>query len=510
MLTEEIEKHSKVLWRAGRLSWKLHAGQREAYDKYRAWEKACFEARLRKERLPGKFPRIFLADCSRRFGKDYLGILIRVEDALRKPKQMLTYATSFGKDISAIVIPLIESICEDCPPEIKPNFKRSDQGAEGGYYFKNGSVIKLVGIDRNPDGLRGRYSDGITVSEAGFVDALEYSIKSVIMPQLQGRLHATIMLNSTPPTNPGTWYDDVITPDCRDNKRYVLKTIMDNPLLSEAERDEFIEAAGGRDSENCRREYFCERIRSVDRVVLPEFDELVHVVDREAPEWALGITVIDPAVRDICAVATGWWDFERSVLYFRRCWGERGANTAAVASALKTIEAQTFANCKYWNGRAIVENPHLRFSDTEARLILDLNSLHDIKIAGADKDGAEAALNQLRVGLQKKQIELHSDCSHMIQHMKNAVWNKQRTSYERNEVYGHFDFVDVAKYAWRHTCRTTNPVPPKGHLYLHNKTSMELMFMKPADFKSERKAVAAMQSVMPGRRQPGSWRRVLR
>jgi hypothetical protein len=506
-MATQLEKDRALLWRAGRISWKLHQGQKDAYTSYRSWEKTCYEARKNGQKLSGKFPRVYLADCSRRFGKDYLGILIRVEDALRKPKQMLTYATSYGKDISAIVIPLIESICEDCPSEIKPTFKRSDQGSEGGYYFANGSVIKLVGIDRNPDGLRGRYSDGISISEAGFVDNLEYALKSVIMPQLQGRLHATIMLNSTPPVNPGTWYDDVITPDCRDNGRYVCKTIMDNPLLSDAEREEFIEAAGGREAENCRREYFCERIRSVDRVVLPEFNEAVHVVAREAPEWAHGITVIDPAVRDICAVATGWWDFERNVLYFRRCWGERGANTVAVAAAIHSLEAKSFENSKFWSGREVKSNPHARFSDTEARLILDLNSLHDIKISGADKDGAEAALNNLRVALQKQQIELHPECVEMIAHLKNATWNKQRTSYERNEVYGHFDFVDVAKYAWRHANKTVNPVPPKAHLYLHNKQLMEMLWIPPKEFKSERRTVTALEAALPKK---GSWRRVLR
>lgn len=506
-LEELIKKEAPRLWRAGRLEWKLHAGQREAYKRYRAWERASLEARKKGEKLAGRYPRVFLADCSRRWGKDYFGLIVRIEDALAKPRQHLTYATAYGKDITGIVLPIIESIIQDAPAECRPVFKRADQGSEGGLRFANGSVIKLVGIDKNPDGLRGRHSDGMTVSEAGFVDALEYSIVSIIMPQLQGRLGATIMLNSTPPTAPGTWYDEVITPDCKDNGRYVLRTIDDNPRLSKAERDEFIEAAGGRDSETCRREYYCERIRSVDRVVLPEFDPALHVEAREAPEWAHGITVIDPGVRDICAISTGWFDFERQQLYFRRCWGQRGANTMVVANALKELESATFPNSKYWDGAKIRDNPHMRYSDTEARLILDLNAIHKIKIGAADKDGAEAALHALRGALQRQQIVVHPEAVEMIQHLQNAVWNKGRTSYERNELYGHFDFVDVAKYAWRHAPRNMNPIPPKGHQFLHSKKDLEFMFMRPEDFKSERHGLTQLKKVLPVR---GSWRKAVR
>lgn len=457
------------LWRAGKLRYKLHAGQRDIYDKYRQWKDYALAERQAGRKLPGLYPRIYQMSCSRRLGKDYLGVTLMLEEALRKPGARLTYATSFQKDIASIVIPIFELICEDAPLDVKPVFKQSFQGVESGYYLPNGSVILLVGVERNPDSLRGRYSDGIVWSEAAFSDKLEYAILSVLLPQLQGRLDATIILNSTPPEIPGQWYDTALTPDCQENGRFILKTIDDNPLLSQAERAEFIAAAGGRDSERCRREYYCEVIRSTDVVVLPEFSVEKHVRESPEPKFAIGFTCLDPGVRDLCAVACGYYDFERSKLVFKRCWAKKGANTEEVAAAIRVLEADVFGRnsekLRFWNGRQMANNPFQRFSDTEARLILDLSTIHKLRVAAADKQDAEAALNALRVALQTDRIEVDPAAKEMISHLQNAVWNQHRTSYARSPVFGHFDMLDVAKYAWRMVSPSfrMNPVPPAGH-----------------------------------------------
>lgn len=469
-LTAEEKRTAKAtLWRAGKLRWKLHASQKEVYDKYRAWEAHALEERTAGRRMPGLFPRIFQFDISRRWGKDFLGLLIRLEDAIRKPGGHFTYATAYAKDIAGIVVPLFHQLVEDCPLDVKPEFKQSFQGTEAGLYFPNGSVVKLIGIDRNPDGLRGRFSDGVTISEGGFVDRLEYAIMSVLMPQLQGRLGATIIVNSTPPEIPGTWYDTHLTADCAAHDRNVLRTIDDNPLLSQVEKDEFIDAAGGRDHDRCKREYFCIRLRSDDLVVLPEFSQDAHVRVYERPRWARGFTVIDPGVRDLCGVITGYYDFERAQMVVKRCWAKRGANTLEVAQAIRELENDVFgpnsAPLQWWNGRALAANPAQRFSDTEARMILDLSTIHQLRVAAADKQDREAALNALRVAIKTNKIVIDPGAKELIAHCTNAVWNQQRTSYARDAVHGHFDLVDCLLYAWRMVSPSfrTNPVPPAGH-----------------------------------------------
>lgn len=485
-----------LLWKAGRLRYKLHAGQREGYDMYREWERDTLAARKRGEKLTGLYPRIFIFDCARRFGKDFLGLLLRIEDALQRPGSILTYATAFGKDITDIVIPLVEKITEDAPVALRPVYKASSQDSPAGYYFKNKSIIKLVGIDKNPEGLRGRGSDGVTISEAGFVDHLQHSIVSVLVPQLQGRLHATIVFNSTPPVIPGHAYDDLFCPDAIDRNAYIRRTIEDNPLLSESEREEFIAAAGGRGNEVCEREYFVQRIRSETRVIIPEFNVEKHVRASPPPEFALGFTAIDPGISDICAVVVGYYDFERAKLVIRKDWGKAGAATNVVVDNLRQIEAQAFGNLWYWNTNKFAPNPFLRVSDTDARLITDLNSIHGLKIAAADKTAAEAALHQLRNGFQRDLIEVHPDCKMLIDHLQNGVWNKNRTSYERNEKFGHFDGIDALKYMYRHLNKVQNPNPPKG-VRLKEKVSADNIFSRPEHFRSPSRLVSALQEVLP-------------
>src|ERR1700759_917688 len=288
-----------TLWRAGRLRYKLHAGQKRAYDAYRTWEKNSFEKRKRGEKLEGRWPRIYVLNCARRFGKDYLCCLLRIEDCLRNPNSIYSYGTSNQKDIASIVIPLIERICEDCPRSIKPIFKQSFQGTEAGYYFSNGSMLKLVGLDNDPDSLRGRPSNGITISEACYVSKLMYVVTEIAMPMFQGFLDATLILNSTPSAEPAHAYKVYFCIDAITRGAYQKFTIFDNPRIGDAERQEQIDSLGGPDTEECRRELFCEDVRSETRTVVPEFSAVRHVVDMPPPEYAVGYTVVDPGVKDL-------------------------------------------------------------------------------------------------------------------------------------------------------------------------------------------------------------------
>jgi hypothetical protein len=485
-----------ILWRAGKLKYKLHPGQKQLHDIYRAWRTNALAARQKGEKLAGRYPRVFVADCSRRFGKDYWGVLSRIEDAIQKPDTTYTYATAFQKDITDIVIPIFEKIIEDAPLSIKPVFRGSSQSNPAGYFFPNKSAIKLIGIERNPDGLRGRPSDGITISEAGFVDRLQYTVESVLMPMMQGQLHADLVMNSTPPQIPGHPYDDVFCPDAFDNGRYFMRTIEDNPRLTESEREEFITAAGGRESDTCRREYYCVRIRSTDRVVVPEFDEKVHVQELSVPEYAQAYTIVDPGVRDMCAVSLMYYDFQRCQVVLVNEWAKSGANTDEVVQAIKRLEAESFSNLKFWDGSKFRDNPYQRYSDTEARLILDLNSTHGLKIGAVNKDGAEAALHAMRNAFQSGQLVVHPRCKRTIAHLRDAVWNKARTSYERSQIYGHFDLVDCTKYGWRMINKTHNPNPPRG-ITLNQAINSDNLWLRDHHKKTRNTVKDNMSAVLP-------------
>jgi len=486
---------SAKLWRAARLRYKLHSGQRDIYDHYRTWEKRSFEARKRGEAQEGYWPRIYITNCGRRFGKDFMSLLIRIEDSLRNPGATYTYATAYAKDIASIVLPLFDQLVADCPESIKPIYRQSYQGTEAGLFFPNGSIIRLVGIDTNPNGLRGRASNGFTISEASFCDKLKYVVTSVIMPQFMGFLEATLMMNSTPSDEPGhPWKVDFV-PDAIARGAYQHKTIFDNPRIKDAERNEFIATLGGIDSEQCKRELLCIDVRSESRTVIPEFNPAIHIMEWQQPEYFLGYTAIDPGSRDLCAVVCAYYDFSAAKLVVASDWAKRNASTAEIAAALRECEQQAFGESFFWDHDKFKTNPFLRLSDTEPRLIHDLNVQHDLKVGSADKtDGKEASLNNLRNAFHQNRIAILPTAKNSILHLEGAIWNPQRTDYVRSDVLGHCDIVDALKYMWRGVNQQMSPFPPYG-VVLNRTVPLHEMHSLPEHFTTERSLVQAAKKL---------------
>lgn len=455
-----------ALWRDGDLQWLLDSNQKQMYAHYRAWEASVIAG----AQPEGTWPRIYVADCARRVGKDFYRMVIRHEDAIRHPKSMFTYATAFQKDITDILIPICRIITEFCPDDVKPQFRVSKQGESMGFYFPNGSIIKLVGIDKNPDGLRGRASHGVEIGEAGFVDHLRTAVVNVLYPQLQGQPRAVICLQSTPAEIPGHAYDDVFVPEAIKRGAYIKRTINDNPRLTDVERKHFIDAAGGLESSDCQREYFCERKRNETRTVVPEFtaqrNAELWAEYGERPRFADCYVGIDPGIRDMCGIIWGYFDFEEATIVIERAWAKRNANTAEIADVIKSTEAQLWHGA---DGREPLtthadgkekQAPYSRVSDIDLRMIADLRAEHGVSVAPAAKDDKEAAIHALRNAIQRgKFIVDPVGAAELVQHIEKAVWNKQRTDYERSEIFGHFDLVDAAIYLTRHISRNRNPFP---------------------------------------------------
>lgn len=455
----------EILWRAGQLFWTLHGDQADVYRRYRVWEK-------KGPGTAGLYRRIFVMDCARRYGKDRLCFTIKLEDAQKYPGSIITYATAFQKDIGEIVIPLADEILElDCPDDIRPVYQTTKMGQTQGYYFPNGSVIKLVGIDKNPNGLRGRGSDGVVVTEAAYCTKLEKGVVGVLYPQFQGRPRARMILQSTAPETPHHPYDTVFCKDAKKRGAYVFRTIDDNPLLDQDERDEFIDAAGGREHPTARREYYGERVREAKTMLVPEFDEARHVVKHiPSPEWADTYVAADPGIRDLCGLVWAFWDAERQKLCVQSSWAERNAGTSQVAAVWTGTEQKLWGvdeengrkGTRWWDGTSIRPAPYFRVSDTDLRMLADLQIDHDINVQPADKnDSKEASLFNLRQWFFNDRIEIDAvGGALLIEHLIEGQWNDKRTDYLRSEEYGHFDLIDALRYLVRHVDRERMARPP--------------------------------------------------
>lgn len=447
-------------WEAGLLSWKLDPHQLRVYEQYRDWE-----LQEPANDNAGEMHRIFVLDISRRWGKTFLCVLIKIEDCLRMPGSFHTYACAFAKDIAEIVLPLADEICGDAPDHIAPKFQQTKEGQSMGLFFKNGSVLRLVGIDKHPKGLRGRFSDGFVVSEAGHVVRLASTIRNVVYPQFQRRPHARLILESNAPEDPEHDFDTVFVEDAKLRDAYVFRTIDDNEALDPIEKAEFIKAAGGQEAPTCQREYYGVRVREASRVVLPEFDEARHVVEPgEVPAYAHCYVGIDPGMRDMLAIVWAYWDAERQKLVVQRSYAEANVTTTPVADMLKATERELWSGLQHWRGNRFEQNPYLRVSDTDMRMISDLSIEHGITVHPTAKDDADAQLFALRNAFLRNKIEIWADSGPLAAHCKAATWAEQNgmrgTVWQRSDVHGHYDCVAALIYLWRNVIQTLNPFPP--------------------------------------------------
>jgi hypothetical protein len=281
-----------------------------------------------------------------------------------------------------------------------------------------------------------------------------------------------LILQSTAPTTINHAYDSVFLKDAKKRNAWVSRTIEDNPMLSDEDREHYIQAAGGREHPRCRREYFGERIRDPSDALVPEFDLRRHVVTgSKAPEWADTYVAADPGIRDLCGIVWAYWDATRAKLVVQRAWAERNAGTAEVARRWIETEQGLWAPAggvatRWWDGTSIRNAPYARVSDTDLRLLTDLQIDYGINVSPADKtDSKEASLYALRDWFYNDRIEIDGvGASQLVEHLSEGRWNPGRTDYVRSVEYGHFDLIDALRYLVRHVDRERNPKPPDNVL----------------------------------------------
>ena len=84
--------------------------------------------------------------------------------------------------VKKMIYPALKVIFHDAPPEL--NLDLLWNASEGELRFPNGSILTIAGTDgNNADNLRGAYAHLVIADEAGFMDDLDYVIKSVLLPQ---------------------------------------------------------------------------------------------------------------------------------------------------------------------------------------------------------------------------------------------------------------------------------------------------------------------------------------
>ena len=451
-------------WHRGDLNWKLHKAQRAINESFNSTP-----------------TQLFVGNCSRQFGKSFWAVTKAVEQALKQPNSQIRYGAAFQSDLKDFIIPAFEKVMEDCPATIKGKYKTSGTV----YVFPNGSRIKLVGLDKNPNGLRGNTLDLIILDECGFVSNLDYLYKSVIIPATTHRPDCKIVLISTPPATPAhSFMDYVIRAEAEGG--YSCFTICDNPMVnattiirlmketdcvipSDDEAHEVIEqmlvdgVVSFPDSwflsTTFRREYLCEFILDDDLALVKEWKE-EYIQDIERDEY-YGFyhkyTAMDLGRKDHTALVYGYYDFKRATLIIEDEMVMQGSKWTT-----ETLAHDVLAKEKELWSKSDIEDPKpfRRISDNNnPHLIIDLSSIHDIHFKETNKESLEAMVNDVRIMVGKGQLLINPRCKMTIGCLKYGIWDEKRKMFARSKVYGHFDHFAALMYLIRNVAKHTNPIP---------------------------------------------------
>lgn len=444
---EEIDRilAERELYRRGNLDFLLHAGQVKIQESL--------------GRIPRQVKPIL---CSRGFGKTYFGAKRAVETCLRK-RSRVKIGTEFQTDLEEFLLPNFEAVLEDCPPDVRPKWKSS--GSK--YVFKNGSEIKLIGLDRKPNGLRGTHkTDLIILEEAGFISKLEQIYYSVIVPTTMHRPECEILLPTTPPEALDHFFWTLYDLANLEGDVPVL-TIDDNPLLKPSDVKRIELDMHGRESTAFKREYLCARIPDGTRQLTPEFDKKLHVAEWNRPayfDFLKKTSSLDSGVRDHTVQLYSAYDYPSAILH--------------IEDELVLSQNEVLTDTIY--RRTVEQETELGYRDVDRWadnnnliLIQDLNQLGTKDESGrywstTAKDAVEAGVNMVRRWLKEGRIRIHPRCRFLIGTLETALWNKTRTDFDRSKVFGHADALAALIYLIRNVNTAVDPIPLTFQVDLEN------------------------------------------
>lgn len=453
----DLEKAAiRTLWDRNNLSYKFHEGQvliDQAYRKVVA--------------------KLFVGNCSRRYGKTYWIATECIKVARSKKRARVKVATAFLTDLVEFIIPAFEAVLEDCPEELKPIWKESKKK----YIFKNGSEIQLIGLDRKPNGGRGNYCDLYVFDEAGYIKNLSYIYSSVVVPMTMYREGARVIMISTPPKSPTHDFKEFCLKAKRENA-YVELNIYQNPRVTPEMIEDYKKEC--LTETDWLREYLCEFATDETLAIVPEmkgYDYTLHKDEKNYQHYHKYVSM-DLGVRDLNVTLFGYYDFLRAKICIEREHVMNGPNmtTPKLKAEIAKIELELWGQGE-GEARKPVE-PYKRVADNNnPLLLLDLGSIHNMFFHSTSKDELHAMVNNLRVWIAQGRVEIDESCQYLIDSLKYGIWKDNRKEFDRSATLGHFDALAALMYLVRNIDEATNPIPVKvgfNQVYLDQENNMDV------------------------------------
>jgi hypothetical protein len=424
----------ELLWRQGNIiEFLLDKNQKEVYKQYK-------ENNIKTQ----------VVVLSRQSGKTYALSTIAVQECLQRPGIIVTFCAPRLNQAKKIAKTTLREVLKTCPKDIAPEYKSQ----ENLFRFPNGSILELGALNQDrADDLRGSKSHLIIVDEAGFVDDLKYTLRSVLYPKLN-TTKGNILICSTPPRSAAHEFYDIIK-QAEFDGTLVKKTIYDCPRYTKEDIEGFAKEVGGADSTDFKREYLCQMITDEESAIIPEasdenMEEIVY--EHKRPPFFDAYVSMDIGFKDLTVVLFGYYDFRQGVMVIEDEIVIKGREltTSRLADLIHTKEELLWG----------FKPPYMRISDNNNLILLnELTVDYGLSVRPTAKDNKEAALNNVRLSISDEMLSISPKCKTLIFHLKSGTWNKQRTSYDKTPDGGHADGIDALSYMLRNIQKTKNPYP---------------------------------------------------
>lgn len=431
---------------------------------------------------------------SRQIGKSYWSVGFSLEYLLNNVA------------ISRIVAPTLSN-CHDI---VNDNLMRITQDAPEGLISKkrsemrwemsNGSSLRLGALERAhvDDMNRGGNASLIIYEECGFVkgDDFLYGVNSVLGPQLL-RSNGFELFVSSPPEDPDHPLITQIKPECEELGTFFSFTVFDSPSITAAQICEAATRAGcsltrefvvavreglvnssnvhewaartnSALSDAFRREFLAEVIRPTSLMVIPDFRELRHVAEIDAPlgsNWSVSIDW--GGVRDKTVALLHTYDYmaNKDLIADERVF-DANTPTASIVTVLRDAWEKT-------------HNIQTRWADVHGQTQVDLIDL-GYQVNLPQKTDWLGAVQSMSVKFTLDQILIDPKCVFLRRSLKGGMFNKTKTDFERSEKLGHCDALAALMYAVRSQDRSspyTNDYLRRD-LFTRGKDSGEVEFAK--------------------------------
>jgi hypothetical protein len=473
LMSEGEQRAAYYGWKHAVLVYKLDPIQTDMYCKMKSffgmWDSLPDELKKKYPKpspenvAKTSFRRLWVNEWSRRLGKDFTTILFVREEMRKTKKAIYYYGTAIEDDIDEILIPLLDELEKDCPEQYKLIRHKTKGVFED---RETGAILRMIGLDINPDGIRGKSTNGIVITEYSYCKNIEAS-ETAYKPMLTDSPDAWQINNSTPgETTTHKWHTKVV-PSAKKEGRYSLRILDECPRFEQAQIDDAYDEFGGRDSTKSRREYRCEHVSEETKMVIPEWLKVKDICVRdeyELPEYAHCYTIIDPGQVHLFAFLYLLYDWACDTVVAQRAYTLRDPTTSEVAESIRESEHELWDKYTYYdqNRANYRKNPYMRYSDVDLRLIKDLSVTYDLEFHPTKKDDLKSAVKGLRDRVHSTKYVVLPGAEELVWHLNGGIWDASRKKFENvGGLLGHFDLLACAVYGNRNLDVDRNPLPPR-------------------------------------------------